>query len=660
MTNTPIQLLDERTHRIRPYHTEQMEPLFADRKDYPSYHTFKTKYSQKMKEGLTRIEQEYNTSWYHVLKMRWSGKEAEEALFYRGNSIPGSEIFSKADLVAASLRAAGIKKGDEIACCVGNIPELIYLLLGANKIGAILNFYGAAFAGEYQDIILNSVTPKITFISDEVYDNLEGRLDASPIQKRVILSLADSLPEHPERCDGYEPELSRFYHYKNHAEEVSASRDDAITFAEFLALGSEVTAEEDPDLHLDTEFLITYTSGSTKVGYPKRMIHKNRGLITDGTFHDPDLCSNPAIPNFRCMSHIHTDTATTIISVISNALMQQWSLALEPEYGRDIFLDYLFLNKPNYVCATTSFFLEAAREYLIEKRYHDARGKGRPLDFLLIPFAVGEGCQPGEEEFINQFLKKSKAGSGVKVKGPIRLPYTTLGVAGGDTEHGGIFYKVMKATQAKLNRVKLHGKEMGMECLPFVQATVLVKQDDGTFREGKYNEYGIIVANSPLTMAGYKNWEKTRAKILVDERSNEWVSCDVFGYIDRMGGIHMKDRRDNKVVLEDGRKVLPFQLIDVAEKDPKNLMTCMVTTCQREGKLFFIVNYDVSPLRKKSEEEILSSLLHRMESAFPDLTDRILYRQFSPENPFPVTPSGKRSMVDVEKLGDNNAFHYVS
>lgn len=649
-----LALLDETTQRIRTYHPEQHEAFFAADKTLPSYRIYTTKYWNTAKTALQRIESEDYTSWYQVLRKRWAGHLDDEALYYRGNQIPGKVMFAKADQTARALKAAGAVQGDEIGCCITNTPELIYLMLGANRIGVKLNFFGAAYNPDYQKQILAGCSDKIFFATDDLYGEIQKIVEESGVRKIVLSSLADSLPDHPENCWGYEPDLDRYYHYEDRAAVYADGNSRVITFRDFLKEGDGYTETLDGDCGLDTEFLITYTSGSTKLGFPKQMIHKNRGLITDGVFHDEELCSNPAIPGFRTMAHIHTDTATDLISIISNALMQRWPLALEPEYGREIFLDYLYLNKPNYVCATTSFFLKAAGQYLIEKKYHDGK-KGRPLDFLLVSFAVGEGCQPGEERFINQFLKAAKAGSGVKIKGPFHLPYTTLGAAGGDTEHGGIFYLLMKRMYEKQHALKLRGRPYGLDPLPYVQSAVLRKNDDGSYSEVGYNEPGIIVANSPLTMAGYKNFDKTREKVITDDRGIDWVSCDVFGYIDSAGSVHIKDRKDNAIWLEDGTSVLPYRIADVVEKDSANIMTCLVTSAQQNGATKLIINFDLSPLHRKEEGQILAAMVERVNRAFPELRGRILYRMFTPEKPFPVTASGKRNMVAVERLLDRQA-----
>lgn len=650
-----INLLDEKAERLRTYHTEQMEPFFSDRKDLPSYHVFKSKYSAKARIGLKRIEKEYNDSWYNILKSRWNGHMDEEAVFYRGSSIPGEKLFRQGDRAASSLKYYGIEKGDEISCCITNCPDLIYLMLGANRIGAKLNFFGATYNRDYMRQIISDCDHKLMFISDDLYPAISDIVEKSGIEHVILLSLSDDLPKHPEQCPNYIPNLDHYYRYKDKASVYVRDHKNYFTFNNFLDQGEQYTGSIDETCGLDTEFLVTYTSGSTKIGFPKRMIHKNRGLITDGIFHDVDLCSNPAVPDFSTMAYIHTDTATDLISIISNALMQRWTLQLEPECDQKFFLDSLMMDRPNYICAPTNFFLEAAKEYLIDKRYHTEDGKPVPLDFLLVAFAVGEGCLPGEERFINEFFKKSKAGSGVKIKGNFTIPYTTLGLAGGDTEHGGIFYIVMKKYNEWKHAIRLHGRDYGMDPLPYVQAAVLRQNEDGSYSEVGYNEPGIIVANSPITMAGYREFSKTKDKVITDDRGIDWVSCDVFGFIDKFGSVHMKDRKDNEVVLENGTVVLPYQINDVVQKDPANIMTSMITPAKINGRTCFIINYECSPLHKKSREKILFNLNRRIQKSFPQLSDRVLYRIFDEKHPFPLTASGKRSIVDVEKMGHFNA-----
>lgn len=650
-------LINEEKQRLNVYHVDQMADAFADRKGMPSHRIFETRKGKRALNGLQKIESEMNCSWYHLLRKRWSGREDQEAIFYRGTVVTAKEMFDRADLLSRALLALGVEKGDEIACCMSNVPEVLYLMLGANQIGVKLDFFGAHYDPKFIDIIMSQCSDKLFIATDDEAEKIMDKILASNFENKVIVSLADSLPEHPEQCPGYEKHLDRFYHYENKAAKMAEEHPELMTFAQFMAKGNDYVGAVIDDNDLDTEFLVTYTSGSTKIGFPKQEIHRNRSLITVGVFHDPELCGNPAVHGMRGMAHLHTDTDTNLITTISDSLFQGWSVAMEPEYGREIFLDYLFINKPNFVLATTGFWLYASKEYLIDRRYHDVNDKPRKLDFLLACMDVGEACQPGEEKFINEFFKEAKAGSAVNLAGPFHLPYVTIGVGGGDTEHGGIYYTLFRRMQEVLNKPRLHGQEYGMAPVPYAQAAVLKKNENGEWVECNYNEYGIIVANSATNMAGYKDFDKIRGKVYTDNKGMDWLSCDVYGYIDKLGCVHMKDRKDSKVVLEDGSTFLPFEVADVIQKDPANVMTSVITTAEVNGKTRIIVNVEFSPLKKIDDDmEILEHLDSRIKAAFPKLADRFVYRVFDAKHPFPCAASGKRNMVAVEQMGTDNIF----
>ena len=95
------------------------------------------------------------------------------ALFYRGNKILFKEMFDKADELAVSMTEKNLKLGDEIGVCVSNTPELVYILLAANKLGLKVNLFGSSFDKNYLSKILDGVSKKIIFISDDNYDDIK-------------------------------------------------------------------------------------------------------------------------------------------------------------------------------------------------------------------------------------------------------------------------------------------------------------------------------------------------------------------------------------------------------------------------------------------------------------------------------------------------------
>lgn len=58
------------------------------------------------------------------------------ALDYEFVSITYRELFERIDAAANSLTAIGISEGDTITSCLPNIPEAVYLIYAAAKIGA--------------------------------------------------------------------------------------------------------------------------------------------------------------------------------------------------------------------------------------------------------------------------------------------------------------------------------------------------------------------------------------------------------------------------------------------------------------------------------------------------------------------------------------------
>ena len=635
--------------KIPTYHLEDEIKLLAmlDR-NKPSTRIIRTKKGRKAIAALKNIEKNHNNSWYQELVKISSNAQNELALFYRGKYITFGEMFEEADKLANSLAKMGIKQGDEIPACLANVPETVYFLLAANKIGAKVNLFGSHVDKIYLNQILDDCTDKVFFATDDYYGDIKDVIQNRNFQNKVVISLADSLPEDPTITEEYEPELDKYYHYENKSKQFKNIDNSIMTYDECIQYGQDYDKEILDDNTLETEFLITYTSGSTKVGFPKAIIHTNRSLITSGIFHSPELTGNPRIDGLRGLAHIHTDSNTDVITCISDNLMQLWSTALEPEYGRDTFLDILFINKPNYCNATKSHIVAASKQYLIDKKFNN-----RKMPFLLALFAVGEGTSKGEEKLANMFLRKSRAGSGVKISG-VSLPYVTLSIGGGDTEHGGIYYSLWKKLFENLYSFKLRKEEYGMAPVPYAQVTALKINIDGSYSECDYNELGLIVSNSATTTKGYKNNKEATKKLIVrDDMGRDWVSNNVYGYIDDLGTVHVKDRYENKIVFSDGTIIPNFKIEEVVLKDTKNILSCSVTQGYTEdGESVPVINIEFQPFKQKSNSQIIDSMRNRIISELPmQVINNCVIRIFNNKDSFPLTGSGKRSIAAIENMG---------
>ncbi len=626
--------------RIPTYRVEKEISLMESLPDSkPSKRIIKTKKGLKAIKALIDIQENHNTSWYNYLKEKNINNFDKMALFYRGNKITFRDMYKKADEIAVAMYEKGLEPGEEIGVCVSNTPELVYILLAANKLGLRVNLFGTSFDKENLSNILDNVSKKVMFISDDNYDEIKEIVKSKDIDNIVVSSLSTSLPAEPEKCDEYEEELDEYYHYEDKTDRIISEGNNIISFKDFALNVNSNTVVPNDIGDLETDFLVTYTSGSTKNGFPKEIIHKNRSLITMGRFHDSELSGNPKLENMRGLAHIHPESNTDIITCISDNLMQGWAVALEPEYSKEKVLDYIILNKPNYLNITTSFLLEAAKQYLIDKKYNKD-GKSRKLPFLLATFAVGEKTSKGEEKYINKFLRKAAAGSGVSIKG-FKMPYTTLSIGGGDCEHGGIYYTLWKSLQEKLHSPILGKKELGMMPVPYVVVTALRQDSVGRYVECDYDEPGIVVANSYSNLSCYKgNPEATKKLIITDKLGRSWVTTNTYGYIDKLGSVHINGR-----IPEKKNTCATYVIDDIVLEDTKNILSS--TTVENEDGL--LITIQKQPTSRMNDEKLCESIYNRLLNSIPyESLEYINIRIIPVRESMPLTPSGKRNSRVLE------------
>lgn len=643
----------EKNGNIPTYHVEDdLKNLLYDLSK-PSSKIIQTDIGLKTIALLKRIEMNNNHSWYQELLERSKKDVNHVALFYRGNKITYEEMFQKADALAKSLYKYGVRKGDEIPCCLSNTPELVYVMLAANKIGAKLNLMGSNLNDEYMKQILEQTGSKLFIGTDVEYKKIESIVSTVNFKNKLIISLADSLPLNPKECDEYEPELDHYYHYDNLVPEFKKNDNSILSYEEFEKYGSDFNEEIVDDNDLDTEFAITYTSGSTRIGFPKAIVHCNRSYIIGGIYNDTNLTGSPEVPEIRGLAHIHSDSNTNLVTCISDNLIKHGTVALEPEYDKNKFIDYVVLNKPVHLDATTSFLIEMAKDYLVRKKYY-----GRKFPQMLVTMAVGEPTSPGEEKFINTFLRKVRAGSGIKLNG-IRLLYGPLSIGGGDCEHGGIYYTLLKKIQSLTKFTKIGKKEYGMTPVPFSVVTALKKMPDGSFVECDYGEKGIIVANSITSMKGYKNNpEKTKQKIIRDNLGRDWFSCDVYGYINNIGNVIVSGRIEDTIHLNSSISLPCCDVNEVVCKDTKNIMSCTTVAVENNGVEVPVITIEFSPLFKVNYKKVMQSVQKRLEKAFP-FCEEFYYRLVDCDTTFKLTGSGKRDVVFLKNRGLQGTFRVV-
>lgn len=609
----------------------------------PSIKRKHVKNEKKVQKALKKLSREHNHSWYEEIKSRYSDSMDNVMTFYRGCEKTGREIFEEADMLANTLSLRGLVKGDEIIACMSNTPEVLVLLLAASKCGVIVNFIGAGFDKDFVKEIISKNSKKLFIGTDDLYGEIEGIVNSAGFKDTVLVSLTDSLKDGK---DSYEEYDNDFYQFVNKVPEFKKNNSNIIDFKSFKLLGKNHHARF-YNVGINDILTITYTSGSTKLGWPKAIKHRNKAYIAIGRFHDSDLSGMPPMRNMRGLAHIPTHSNTNIASCISDTLMQKCTVAFEPIYDPKFFARSLVINEVGYADATRSFWIEAINQFKT-----DPKLIGKKLPYAVNYVAVGEDICKNEIKYIDKGLKELEAGSNAK-QVPKFLKPITLSVGGGNCEHGGLFFTLFKSLREKLSISKELRNEYGLT--PFQLADIAVLHEDGS--ECEYGEIGNLVANSDCTMVGYKNDnEATKAFYKTDTDNREWGNCNVWAYIAKNGNVVMKGRKDSKIELSTGKVIPNFLISDTILESNEDILSCEVVTVKDDkcGDIA-VAHIMFNPSFDKNHQILRKSLIDIdnlcREKFSEELYEKLVYRTHYFEDSFKLTKSGKRNIRALEQEG---------
>ena len=591
--------------------------------------------SSKIKKVISDIECNRNHSWAVEMFKRNKNNLEKIALKYRGNKITYKDMFVKSYQYAKSLKQIGYKKGDKIPICITNMPEFIYMFIATSFIGAEANAVSDWFAEDYLIDIFNKTKSKTIFIDDISYSAIKKSIEKSNIENIVCFSITDSLKN---GVNPYQNIDNLFHEFKNNVSKVKDDFDgNVLDSNQFLNIGLNYDGKVVEDVDLDDICSITYTSGTTKPGYPKGVKQSNRSYITLSRFKESDVSGMPTMKNMSVLAHIPTDTHMELSCAISDTLYCGCELDLEPFYLDEWFPYSLIINKPNFVPASAGFWGKLCKKLNFDPIFENIN-----MPYLMIPTVTGEGVSIGEEKFFNQTSRKHKFGV---EKLPFPLSPVTFSIGGGTTESSGIFVPLYKSLQEKKLNNLIKKEKLGLT--PHKFASVAVLDENG--EHCKVNEPGLLVANSPCEMIGYTDEELNKNTHVIDANGKKWLSLGTYSYLDTTGRIKMKGRMGSYEVLKDGSKMPHYSIEDIVLADTKNVMSCSVIKSE-DGHL--VCHIELQPFKQKSTKECFKGIIGRINSNVPDeIKDKLFIRIRDNIESFPLDPSGKRSISTLKRIG---------
>ena len=405
----------------------------------------------------------------------------------------------------------------------------------------------------------------------------------------------------------------------------------------FLEAGKQYKGKVEEESTLDDIFTTSYSSGTTDGNKPKGIVHRNRHYIVMGRYHDSEISGIPNMKNATTFSTIPTQSNSYIASILSDTLMEGATIALDPLVTKEYFLYGIKVNRPTMAIATTSTWLYAAKLYYMMP---ENRKKEFRLTKTIFPVAVGEPMSPGEEKYLNKFVKDLKCGTAI-TKLPTSI--SKMSICGGDCEHGSILIRELRG-YANILKDRAVTEPIGLRTYDFVEIKVL--REDGTYCEP--NEYGKLVANSACTMVGYRDEpERTERFFIKDAYGKTWGDMSCYGYIDRRNNVYMKGR-----IPEDKKRIPEFLINDEIQKDTKNILSSSVVEIENGEEHIYIAYIDFQPNKRKNDLEIRKSIVGRLRKKFGDeLIDKLYLRILNYGEEFPLTGCLKRDNKKLKEMG---------
>ena len=421
--------------------------------------------------------------------------------FY-GKKFTLDEVFAERDKVAKSLLAAGVKENDKLVVILRAVPEFIFVLLAAEKVGAAIVCHDGE--PEERAAAIKDAGARVVFSNDfitkedeELYfkdTDLETLVLVSPYTYAVKEEMPDYVSEAIEKLYG----------------ESAPSDERTLAWNDFLEMGEKLQNETYPEKNPDRHLYCSYTSGST--GPSKQVIHSARSmngvlaqLIIPGGF------------GFT-MKVLHTLLPPALVAIANSILLFNIALGnhlvLSPFCeAEDIDLEFMRHN-PNQMIAVPMM----AEILMNSKRI--------PKDYSMKDlYVIGGGADPVH----NKWLRK--------IQSFLR--------SHGSSAVFSMCYGLSEAGSTVANpKPNADFRDCGGG-IPMRGTTISIFEP-GTHNELSYGEIGEICTHGPSSMIGYSTKEETDKTLQLHEDGKIWVHTGDYGYMNQFGELFVYGRGYNE------------------------------------------------------------------------------------------------------------------
>lgn len=421
------------------------------------------------------------------------------AMHYYGNDITWKQLFEQVDATARGLKALGLGEGDAIPTFLRAVPEFIYLLLAAEKIGASILCRDNTLEENVEAVRRSGA--KIIFTQDYLSQReLNTYRHGSDTQIAVLVS--------PYRSAHYASMPAHIQKYiDSNYPDKPAYGGRTMSWDWILEMGEKYTGQVEAPRDIDRPLFRAYTSGST--GPSKQVIHSAHTMI--GNLHQMNFYG--ASDEFRptwLMTQLPPSLVAVVVAMMLLPLASNKLLILDPFCApEDVDLE-MMRYRPNCWPLIPMFIETIMRNGRVPDDYD--------MSHL---FVAGAGCEAYNnnqlkraQKFLNDHNCKARftTGYGCSEAGSnMTLPMTPHPIGNGNV-----------------------GVPMPL--------TVISIFKPGTEEELTYNTMGEICQCSPGTMMGYDDPKATAKAIRVHSDGKRWLHTGDIGYMAEDGTIYALTR----------------------------------------------------------------------------------------------------------------------
>ena len=421
------------------------------------------------------------------------------AMHYYGNDITWKQLFEQVDATARGLKALGLGEGDAIPTFLRAVPEFIYLLLAAEKIGASILCRDNTLEENVEAVRRSGA--KIIFTQDYLSQReLNTYRHGSDTQIAVLVS--------PYRSAHYASMPAHIQKYiDSNYPDKPAYGGRTMSWDWILEMGEKYTGQVEAPRDIDRPLFRAYTSGST--GPSKQVIHSAHTMI--GNLHQMNFYG--ASDEFRptwLMTQLPPSLVAVVVAMMLLPLASNKLLILDPFCApEDVDLE-MMRYRPNCWPLIPMFIETIMRNGRVPDDYD--------MSHL---FVAGAGCEAYNnnqlkraQKFLNDHNCKARftTGYGCSEAGSnMTLPMTPHPIGNGNV-----------------------GVPMPL--------TVISIFKPCTEEELTYNTMGEICQCSPGTMMGYDDPKATAKAIKVHSDGKRWLHTGDIGYMAEDGTIYALTR----------------------------------------------------------------------------------------------------------------------